>query len=366
MEFLNSKPLKNAINKILLIFIFYIVAAAAFEGFYTSYAFMDKLDERRSIERMVDETADRPFVYRQFMLQVSREIKNLMSEETQNNLIQKLTNINQTLGNTIIEAHYGFAKIGNKSLIEYHLIYYMCFGFIFFSMFLWREIATEITGNKIVGTLTACCFALIFPLLEVRGVFYDCAELFFCALLAIFAYKGKWLGLILVAPIAAYNKEATLFFVLTLYPLLSATLPKKKAALVTIISAFLCGCVYLYVSAQYAGNLGGAVEYHFWDHLAWSLHIKGWVDTRFVYGVYWFSGFAIFNILLIALVFKTAWKKLPQIWRTHIKFLLIINVPLYILLCGEDEIRNFSMLYVGFVAMLSILIKEAINIEQKN
>lgn len=330
MEFFDSKPLKSAINKLLLIFIFYVVAAASFEGFYSSYAFMDVLDERRTIDRMYDETAFRPFVYRQFMLQVSREITNLMSEETKKNLIDRLTPDDFERAYTEIEIHYGLAKIGESFFLEYHILYYMCFGFIFLSMFLWREIATEITGNKVVGTLTACCFALLFPLFEVRGVFYDCAELFFCALLAIFAYKGKWLGLILVAPIAAYNKEATLFFVLTLYPLLSATLPKKKAALVTIISAFLCGCIYLYVSAQYAGNLGGAVEYHFWDHVEWSLHIKGWVDTRFVYGVYWFSGFAIFNILLIALVFKTAWKKLPQMWRTHIKFLLIITVPLYI------------------------------------
>jgi hypothetical protein len=154
--------------------------------------------------------------------------------------------------------------------------------------------------------------------------------------------------------------------VLTLYPLLSATFPKKKAALVTIISAFLCGCIYLYVSAQYAGNLGGAVEYHFWDHVAWSSQFSKWIDVRFVYGVYWFSGFAIFNILLIALVFKTAWKKIPQMWRTHIKFLLTINVPLYIFLCGQDEIRNFSMLYVGFVVMLSIFIDSKINPKQSD
>lgn len=365
MEFLNTPAMKNAINKLLLIFIFYIVAAAAFEGFYASYAFMDILDERRTIDRMYDETAYRPFVYRQFMLQVSREITNLMSEETKANLIDKLTPDDFEQTYTEIEIHYGMSRIGENFFIEYHILYGMCFGFIFLSMFLWRQIAIEITGNEIVGTLTACCFAMIFPLLEVRGVFYDCAELFFCALLAIFAYKGKWLGVILLSPIAAYNKESTLFFVLALYPLISSKLPKKKAALVTIFAAFLCGCVYLYISAKYAGNLGGAVEYHFIDHLVWSLHLESWIDTRFVYGVYWFSGFAIFNILLIALVFKTAWKKLTQIWQTHIKILLIINVPLYIFLCGEDEIRNFSLLYVGFIAMLSIFIKEAIKFEQK-
>ena len=365
MEFLNSPPMKNVINKFLLIFIFYIVAAASFEGFFATYAFMDVMDGRRTLDKMLDETANRPYVYRQFMLEIAREIKNSMSEETQKKLTAKLSPDDYIQSYTEIEIHYGLSKIGENFLIEYHLIYYMCFGFIFLSLFLWREIAIEITGNKAVGTLTACCFAMIFPLLEVRGVFYDCAELFFCALLAIFAYKGNWLGLIILAPIAAYNKESTLFFVLALYPLISAKLPKKKAAFVTIFAAFLCGCVYLYISAKYAGNLGGAVEYHFWTHLEWSSHFKNWIDTRFVYGVYWFSGFAIFNILLIALVFKMAWKKLPQMWQTHIKILLIINVPLYIFLCGEDEIRNFSIMYVGFIAMLSIFIKEAINIEQK-
>lgn len=365
-KFFDSPSVKNIVSKLLLIFTFYVVASASFQGFYSSYAFMDILDEKRTIDRMFDETAYRPFVYRQFMLQISREITNLMSEETKKNLIDRVTPNDFDEPCTEIEVHYGMAKIGEKIFIEYHILYFMCFGFIFLSMFLWREIAIEITGNKLVGTLTACCFALLFPLFEVRGVFYDCAELFFCALLAIFAYKGNWIGLIIVAPIAAYNKEATLFFVLTLYPFLTSKLPQKKAMLVTTISAFLCGLVYLYISAKYAGNLGGAVEFHFWDHVEWSSRFEKWIDIRMVYGTYWFSGFAIFNILLIALVFKRTWNKLPTIWRTHIKFLLMINVPLYIFLCGEDEIRNFSLLYVGFIAMLSIFIKEMIFIEQKN
>ena len=365
MKNFDSPVIKNVINKLLLIFIFYIVASASFSGFYSSYAFMDIPDERRTIERMYDETAYRPFVYRQFMLQVSKKITDLMPEETKKNLHDKLIKKVYEQTYTEIEVHYAMAQIGESFFIEYHILYFMCFGFIFLSMFLWRKIATEITGNELVGTLTACCFALIFPLFEVRGVFYDCAELFFCALLAICAYKGKWLWLIILAPIAAYNKESTLFFVLTLYPFIAEKFSKKKAALIAIIAASLCGVVYLYLSMHYAGNPGGAVEFHFYDHLEWSLQLKSWIDIRFIYGTYWFSGFAIFNILLLALVFKSTWNKLPQMWRTHIKFLLLINVPLYIFLCGEDEIRNFSMLYVGFIAMLSIFIKEAICIEQK-
>lgn len=354
MNFFDSPPMRRAMSKIFLGAIFYIVAAASFNGFFLGYAFLDKVDQRRAFVQMYDETAHRPFIYRQFMIQLSKEIRAAMPKKMQKFLIEKFKEYDA------IPAHYALSKIELRYSIEYHILYFMCFYFIFFSMFLWREIGIEITGNKTAGTLAACCFAVIFPLLEVRGVFYDCAELLFFSAATLFALKGKWLALILIAPIAEYNKESFLFFLITLFPFLAVKFNLKKAAFITLTAVFLSGCVYLYLKMLYAGNLGGNVEFHFLEHLDYMSQTDNWFFSRFVYGVYWAGGVTFLNILLVGWIIKRTWKKLSATWKNHFKIAAAINIPLYMIFCYPNEIRNLSLLYISFIAMLSIFIKDLI------
>lgn len=359
MEFLNSTPMKNAMNKILLIFVFYIVAAASFNGLFVVNAFMDSHDPRRSFQAMYDDTAYKPFIYRQLMIKTAKKIREVLPEETQTSLIQEFKYFD------IIGKQYARAKIEERFVIEYHILYFMCFVCIFFSMFLWRQIGIEITGNKYIGTLTACAFAIIFPMFEWLWVYYDCGEILFCSAAVLLALRGYWIAIILISPIAAYNKESFLFFVLTLYPFLNLKLDKKKSAATVLFSAFLCGAVYLYTASIYAGNVGGNTEWHLYEHLHDFFILDSWKLPYPFYGVWWYIGFFIPNTLMLAWLAKCTWKKLPEHWKNHIKIALMLNVPLFLLFCQPNEIRNFSLIYVGFIAMLSIFIKEAINIEQK-
>ena len=218
----------------------------------------------------------------------------------------------------------------------------------------------EITKSSVAGTLTAGAFTIIFPMIEWLWVYYDCAEIFFLSLATLLAIKGYWLALILIAPIAEYNKESFLFFVLTLYPLLAEKISVKKAAAVVTTSAFLSGLVYLYVSSIYAVNLGGNTEWHFYEHLQEFFSLHSWLTKYPFYGVYWGIGFFIPNTLMIAWLIKCTWKKLSATWKFHIKLALTINLPLFILFCQPNELRNFSLMYISFIAMLSIYIKDLI------
>ena len=349
--------MKKFMDALFTVVIFYVVAAASFNGFFVIYAFMEKHDNRRSFEEMYDETAHRPFVYRQLMIKISKEIRNELPQDFQNALMQEFKR------SDIIREHYAQSEINPAHAIEYHLLYFMCFGCLLFSMFLWRDIGVEITENVLAGKLTACIFALIFPLFEWLGVFYDCSEVFFFSLAALFACRGNWLALIILTPIASYNKESFLFFILALYPLLESKIGRKKAAPVIIFSAFLSGCVYLYQSAIYAGNPGGTVEWHFYDHLRDFTILRSWMFSQQFYGVYWGVGFFLPNVFMIAWLVKCTWKKIPAPWKNHMKIALTINLPLFVLFCYPNEIRNFSLLYVSFIVILSIYIKEAIDFE---
>ena len=126
---------------------------------------------------------------------------------------------------------------------------------------------------------------------------------------------------------------------------------------------FFSGLVYLYVKSMYVGNDGGTTEFHLFKHLEYIF--RSWINTEITYGVFYGAGMFIPHILLIAWIFKVTWKKLSKEWQTHIKIAAAINFPLYILFCNPGELRNLSLMYMGFIAMLSIFIKEAICIEQK-
>ena len=360
MKIFNSSVLNGAIKKIMLFFIFYTVAAASFNGLFGIAAFMDKHDPRRSFQVMYEDSAYKPFIYRQLMIKTVKEIRTLMPEETQKNLIQDFKRCD------IILTKYKQSTIEDAYAIEYHLLYFLCFGLIILSMFLIREIVIEVVGSNVLGILTACAFTIIFPMIEWLWVYYDCGELFFFLLATLLAIKGYWLGIILIAPIAEYNKESFLFFVLTLFPILAEKIAPKKAAVAVLISAFLSGAVYFYVSSIYSGNLGGNTEWHFYEHLKEFLDLHTYCTVYPFYGVYWGIGFFIPNTLMLALLIKCTWKKLSAAWQNHIKIAALINIPLFILFCQPNELRNFSLLYVGFIAMLSIFIKEAIKFEQKN
>ncbi len=361
MKIFDSPKLKSALNKILLVFIFYVTAAAAFNGFYVKWTFADINPIKNNFQEIFNGTGDRPFVHRQLMITVAKEIRQHLPEKQQQKLIDHLHRYN------FISQYYARAVIEPEPRIEYFLIYQMCFLSLLASMFIWRQIGAEITGSKLAGTLAACIFALIFPLFEtVGGYFYDFGELLFFSLAVLFAMRGWWVALIILSPIAEYNKESFLFFVATLFPIITAKVGKIKAIGSVASAIILCGLVYLYVSALYAGNGGGALEFH----LDWHLDnlFALWTNFEIQYGVYFGQGMFLPHVILVAWILKCAWKNLPTPWKFHAGIAFVINLPLYMLFCSPGELRNLSILYAGFIVMLAIFIKnilakEAVNFE---
>ena len=351
MKIFESAPIKRFFNKFLLVFVLYVVAAASFNGFFVKWAFRD-FDPRNSFAEMYDETAYRPFIHRQLMITIAKETVKIIPNEQREQLVEFLSK--NSLDS--IKIAYILAKNDFRYIIEYHLVYFESFMCLFLTIFLWRKIFSELTENKIAGTLAACCFAMLFPIFEtIGGYFYDFGELLFFSLATFFALRGSWIAIIIISPIAEYNKESFLFFVLTMFPFLAVKLGNKKAALTVIFAAFISGLTYLHVSHIYAGNLGGATEFHLMGHI--EELTQGWLKFEFNYGVLMGQEMFLPHVLLVAWIVKNSWKQLPEHWKNHVKLAAAINVPLYLLFCAGGELRNLSMLYMGFMAMLAIFIK---------
>ena len=221
MKFFDSPKLKFALNKILLIFAFYVVAAAAFNGFYVKWTFADLNPSRNNFQAIFAGNADRPFVHRQLMITVAKEINAQLSEKQRQKLIDHLHQHN------FISQYYARAVVEPEPRIEYFFVYQMCFLALLASMFVWRRICAEIIGSKLAGTLAALIFALIF-----------------------------------LTPIAEFNKESFIFFVTALFPIIAAKVGKVKAIRSASLSIIFGLLFYKYISALYAGAGGGAMEFH--------------------------------------------------------------------------------------------------------
>ncbi len=361
MKFFENARLKKVMNTILLVFTFYIVAAASFSGFFVKWGFLETIggeNNRNSFYAIYDGTAYRPFVNRQLMPKIAKELNEKILHNNAGHII------NEYQKGSVIPSIYPKAKIEPRLSTEYHLVYFMCVLFMMLSMFIWREIGIELTGSGIAGILTAVIFAIIFPILEtVGGYFYDFGELLFFSSAVLFACKGWWLALIVLVPIAEYNKESFLFFSVTLFPFLAAKLGNKKATLAILSAVIFSGLTYLYISNIYAGNTGGSTEFHLMRHI--EQISDNWFHSEITYGMPIGQGAYLPHILIVLWIVCNAWKNLPLQWKHHIYFALAINIPLYLLFCWPGEIRNLSMLYMGFIAMLSIYIKNLITVERR-
>lgn len=349
-----EQRLDNLIRKFMVFFLILAISAAGYCGFFAKWAFRDGASGF-GFTAMIEETAKRPFVHRQLLPQTVKLITAALPDQIKEKLTTKLNK------NHSIEKRFAQAHIPKHYAIEYNLMYGLCFLAFFTSIWVLRSLLCEIVQDKVVGTLGAMFFALIFPFLEVLGgYYYDILEVLFMFLSARFALHGNWLGLIILTPIAESNKESFLFFLLTLYPLARMHFDCKKAAMLTLGTAFLAGLTYLYIRQMYVGNPGDMADWRIKDHMKSIFHIAGYFYTTSIYGLPLGLGMFLPHMICVYWIIRKAWHYLTDAWKNHAKIALVINGILYFLFVLPNEIRDLSLLYVTFMILTAFFIRDLI------
>lgn len=360
IRWLNGACLDTIIRKLMLIFVLLIISASSFSGYFSQNAFLDDYEPqynyRRTFTKAMDGTATRPFVYRQFIPFFTKET----SEVIPKSLYQKIEDKWQN--NSPVEKIYAKSDIPTKYVVEYHVMYVLCFVFWTLAIFMMYKTLSLVTENKLAGILGACLFAMVFPVLEINGgEYYDLPEVFFFATSIYFAIRGYWIAFIILAPIATTNKESFFFFLITLYPFIRESCSMKKAIFILGVSMFFSGLTYLYLHILYSGNAGNTVEFHLIQHLEQLFWWKTYVRTTIAYGIKFGGGTFFLHIIFIFWIVKVTWKNLSVQWKRHMELALLITVPLYMCFCAVGETRNFSMLYVGVCVMIAYFIRQSID-----
>lgn len=161
------------IRKLTLIFLVLAVSAAGFCGFFLKWSFRDDAPQF-GFTAIMENTSVKPFIYRQLIPQTVKAVSAAIPESTKEKLSASLTERRH------IESRFARAEIPPRFVVEYYLMFALCFVIFFAAIWILRALLTEVTQDSVAGTLSAMLFALIFPFFEVLGgYYYDLGEVFF-------------------------------------------------------------------------------------------------------------------------------------------------------------------------------------------
>jgi len=338
-----------------------VVAAAVMNGFYTKW----RLNDGRpalGLSLMVEGTAHRPYVYRQFVPALANGIQALLPQATVARLSERLSEPRRVDSRSGLAMRYPASEALVPAVtLRYHLVYYLTFLALLTALFVMRRLCLKAGADAAASTAAPAILALMLPFfLTEGGYFYDFVELMFmmsAVLLALGASRQapvRLVMLVMLAGLATWNKEAFFFFTAALYPLLRRNFSRVQAACLVAVLLFVCGSVYLALRMRYALNPGSTVDYQLWDNLRYYLDPGNWLRTESTYGVLLPRGFGIVSVLAVVGIAINGWPRLPQPLRRHAQLALAINVPLFVLFCSPGEMRNLSMLYPSLLCLLAL------------
>jgi hypothetical protein len=354
-----------------LVFIYGTVAAASFNGFYQKWGFWqwdgspqalaDRQgewgDERYSFEAMIDGTAGRPFVYRQF-LPASANIVNWLMPDGLKRVIENRLQVHVWYErHPLIERLRISDEIRQHYLLRYFFIYYACVLFLLATMFVARRLCLELGAGRIAATIAPAVFAMSLEYVySMGGFFYDFPYVFFMMAAVLLALRGRFFWLVPVTVLGTTNHETFFFFVPTLLPLLNTRYSFFKSIVMVAALTFLAGVTTLLIHIYYQHNPGAAFESWIPSSIRFYLDWKNLIRFEANYGVETPRAYSLFMFVLLAGVYCGAWPLLSRPLRRHIQLAAAINFPLVLVFCGAGEMRNFVLCFIGFQLALAAIL----------
>jgi len=341
--------------------LYFAAAAAAFSGYYQKWHFADADlpgDHSRAYpETIFDGTAWRPYIYRQLL----PDLANFADRAAPAAWKQRFYELEANTDDPLLYAMSGSSTVQDQRYTFRYLALYL-FTFLgalaaVYSMFLLcRELKIGAAGANFAPVVVM----LLLPyVMSQGGYYYDFAELALMALTALAILRfGAWCALPVVA-LGEWNKESFLFFVLTLYPFLRSRYSRAKSWWAMGAMCLVCGSIYLRFRVEFSHNPGGTVEVWWMDQIKSFIHpghfLFAWEET---YGIPAPRIYSLFPLVVLVWACWYGRRFLPLLMRRHAKVALAVNLPLYFILAFPGELRDLSILYLSFLAIVAGLINE--------
>jgi hypothetical protein len=344
----------KAIKRLVYFSFFWIIASATFNGTIAKYGLMDGC-RKFGIEKIVDESAHRPFVYRQLLPQIAK-----MAER---NVDAIITCKAEVLADEIASS-YAKTKLSDKDP-SYKFIWLAVYGLAFLSLFfgliLIHKILLEFSIDYHVSLLAVAIFSLSIPYLQTPyvGFYYDYSELFFISAVILLALRKRltYLVFLPLTAIATLNKETFTFFIPTLYPFIRQNNSPRKTLATLGAAALLSCCINVVLKVNYSTNPGGSAELHLFGNIRHYLSPEYYFKFFWTYGTPSPRGANILVIIVLGYLLFKSWRHLDSKIKMHAKIATAITLPLFFVLCETGELRNLSFLYITLAFLIAIALK---------
>jgi hypothetical protein len=363
---LREIPRSNLYSRVWRFVLFFVAASASFQGFYTQCHFHEVGIsggwEPTSFQRMVDGTADRPYIYRQMLPEIANWIDSATSQDVKDKWYRRQWSSSIGYINAITVSPAAKNKV---YFFRYVIFYGTTFLFTLLAVYSMYLVCNALEMPAISAVFAPIIVILILPYFmnsyQGSGHFYDYPELALMSLAIWITLKFDWWWAIPLVALGTWNKESFLLVVLTLYPFIRRR-HSRVASLIGV--AVLCGAclaVYYPIRLRFAHNPGSTLEMHWLDQLAFFTDRRALIlGTQETYGVRLINTFSVLPIALLVWTVWRAWKKLPLAVKRHAQIAAAINIPLYFLFCAPGELRDLSMLYVALLLVVAVNLNECI------
>ncbi|MGA8088337.1 MAG: hypothetical protein WCA10_13600, partial [Terracidiphilus sp.] len=332
-----------------------VVSAASFSAFYQKWHFREQgargTDLIAEFDRMIDGTAHRPYIYRQLLPDLANSLTRVLPGEA------IARRVPQRAKDRISVA---FNLSSKKYPAQYLIFYIATYLFALLAAAALYMVCAAANVGEPVAVFAAVVFMLLFPHFGVKGGYFcDYPELFFMAAAFWIALKLDWWWVIPVAALGTWNKESFLLFMFTLYPVFRRRHSRVSSLIGVGVQVAVCAAVYLPIRHAFAHNAGGTVEWHLRDQIDFYLHpfkMDTWVDRT--YDLMFPALSAPIPMLMLIWVVWRGWRLLPLWVKRHAQIAAAINIPLFLLFCQPGEFRDLSLLYVSFLLILAVNLRE--------
>jgi hypothetical protein len=340
--------------------LFAITAAASFNGNFDEAHFAEAgvpgHGVKATFEMIVDGTAYRPYIYRQLMPTLVNWIDAATPQSVKSRLYER--------HGVYPDAHINAIAISPTAenptyFFRYLMMYLLVYLFAVAAVYAMHMVCNELQMPAPVALLAPIVVILLVPYVNSsQGRYYDYPELTFLALAVWAAIKFDWFLVVPIAILAVWNKESFAAFIPALYPLFRVRSSRIKSALSVVAVGFCCLPTYLYIHHRFAHNPGSTVVFKLHDLLDLLLHPGPLVRSiQETYGLPMLSGMTLLPTALLVWTIWRSWKYLPKAMKHHALIVACIIFPLFILFTNPGEIRDLSMFYISFLAMLAVNLK---------
>jgi len=352
------------------VLLYMVLTTMLLSTFLMNWSFLDGTNWN-SLKVALDGTAHQPVVYRRLMPETVNLIRTALPRAAKEILSEAVASRFYQFYTRPLIAYYekSFPSSTKQASLDWEdpeyrvsfvLMYYLCWAFLFLSLFVMRLSASCLENNApdapdtIVGVKEyAPVFAVLclpFSFLN-GGYFYDFGEYFLLNLALYASLSGNFVVLVLSLTLAVINKETAWIFAIFLSPIWHRKWGTAKTVVRLILVVSLLLFVSLAIQSRYSSNPGSALG------LALINNIQFWTEPSnwWAVGDHIGRGFFIPRLtLLLILACGLAYglKYAP----THISVAAVVSVlgtSLLLLFMGfRDELRNLSLSFPVFYAFI--------------